>query len=114
MKVTCIGGAGAVTGSCYLIESEGARILVDCGMFQGGRQLEERNFLPFPFEPFSVSHLLLTHAHIDHTGLVPKLVKAGFNVLSFYSLKRLNSASSFRKEPSFSLTGTISLDKYPY
>ncbi len=78
MKVTCIGGAGTVTGSCFLIESEDVKILIDCGMFQGARQLEERNYLKFPFDPHTVSHLLLTHAHIDHSGLVPKLFKEGF------------------------------------
>jgi len=79
MKVTCVGGTGTVTGSNYLIEAEGVRILVDCGMFQGLRQLEERNYLDFPYDPQTVSHLLLTHAHIDHSGLIPKLVRHGFS-----------------------------------
>ncbi len=78
MKVTCIGGAGSVTGSCFLIEAEGEKILVDCGMFQGSRQLEERNYIKFPFDPHTVGNLLVTHAHIDHSGLVPKLFKEGF------------------------------------
>ncbi|MFH2013331.1 MAG: MBL fold metallo-hydrolase [Pseudomonadota bacterium] len=79
MKVTCVGAAETVTGSNYLIEAEGVKILVDCGMFQGSRQMEERNYLDFPYDPGTVSRLLLTHAHIDHSGLIPKLVRDGFS-----------------------------------
>ncbi|MEA2109019.1 MAG: MBL fold metallo-hydrolase [Pseudomonadota bacterium] len=78
MKITCCGAAGTVTGSNYLVEAEGVRLLVDCGMFQGTRQLEERNRLDFPYRPETITHLLLTHAHIDHSGLIPKLVHDGF------------------------------------
>lgn len=79
IKVTCLGGAGSVTGSSYLVEStNGKRVLVDCGMFQGGRMMENRNSADWGFDPGAISTLLLTHAHIDHSGRIPKLVKDGF------------------------------------
>lgn len=79
VKVTCLGGAGSVTGSCYLVESShGKRVLVDCGLFQGGRQMEARNWEDWAFDPKTIQALFLTHAHIDHSGKIPKLVKDGF------------------------------------
>jgi len=72
------GGARTVTGSCFLLQTNKLKILVDCGMFQGGRELRERNFKDFPFNPAEISALFLTHAHIDHSGLIPKLVRNGF------------------------------------
>jgi metallo-beta-lactamase family protein len=80
IKVTCLGGAGSVTGSSFLIESsEGERALVDCGLFQGGRQMESRNRGDWGFDPKDLNTLFLTHAHMDHSGKIPKLVKDGFN-----------------------------------
>ncbi|MGF1658962.1 MAG: MBL fold metallo-hydrolase [Rubrimonas sp.] len=73
------GGAGTVTGSCALIEHPGGRLMVDCGMFQGNRTTRELNYAAFPFDAAEVDHLLLTHAHIDHSGLIPKLALAGFD-----------------------------------
>lgn len=78
MKLTFYGAAGIVTGSCYLLEAAGKRILVDCGMFQGPKEVVKRNYEPFKFDPKKITHLLVTHAHIDHCGLIPKLVKYGF------------------------------------
>jgi len=79
VKVTCLGGAGSVTGSSYLVESaNGKSVLVDCGMFQGSVQMESRNLAGWGFEPGSLNTLFLTHAHIDHSGRIPKLVKDGF------------------------------------
>ena len=72
------GAAGTVTGSKYLIESDRARVLIDCGLFQGGRELRERNWQEPPFNAASLDAVLLTHAHIDHTGYLPRLVRHGF------------------------------------
>ena len=72
------GGVGTVTGSKYLIETEHARVLVDCGLFQGLKTLRERNWQEPPFDPRSLNAVLITHAHIDHTGYLPRLVRQGF------------------------------------
>lgn len=74
-----LGAAGTVTGSRYLVEAAGRRILVDCGLFQGLKQLRLRNWEPFPIEPARLSAVVLTHAHLDHTGYLPLLVRNGFN-----------------------------------
>ncbi|HUW26628.1 MAG TPA: MBL fold metallo-hydrolase [Gallionella sp.] len=79
MKVTFLGAAREVTGSCYLIETGTVRFLVDCGMFQGGRSAPARNRRPFGFRPRSLDFVLLTHAHIDHSGLLPRLTRENFN-----------------------------------
>jgi metallo-beta-lactamase family protein len=78
MKLSFHGADQSVTGSCHLIECAGKRILIDCGMFQGARELEEENAQPFGFDPASVDFLLLTHAHLDHCGRLPVLAKRGF------------------------------------
>lgn len=78
MKLTFAGAAGTVTGSCFHLEAGGQRILVDCGMFQGLPEMETRNLAPFPFDPKEVDWILLTHAHLDHLGLIPRLAREGF------------------------------------
>lgn len=78
MKLTFLGAAREVTGSSYLLEADGVRFLVDCGMFQGGRETRAKNSRAFSFDPATVDFVLLTHAHIDHSGLLPRLVALGF------------------------------------
>ncbi len=78
MKIRFIGGTGTVTGSKTLIESNGTRILIDCGLFQGLKQLRELNWEPLPVLPSSIDHVLLTHGHLDHCGWLPRLVSQGF------------------------------------
>ncbi|HOJ14913.1 MAG TPA: MBL fold metallo-hydrolase [Deltaproteobacteria bacterium] len=79
VRVTCLGSAGGVTGANFLVETpSGVKVLVDCGLFQGGRRMEMRNWREWDFEPDRVAALLLTHAHIDHSGRIPKLVRDGF------------------------------------
>jgi metallo-beta-lactamase family protein len=77
-SLTFWGGVGTVTGSKYLIDSGGSRVLVDCGLFQGHRELRERNWQDPPFDPAEIDAVLITHAHIDHTGYLPRLVAQGF------------------------------------
>ena len=77
-NITFQGAAKTVTGSCHLVESAGCRFLIDCGMMQGGQEADEHNENAFPFDAASIDFVLLTHAHIDHSGLLPKLAARGF------------------------------------
>lgn len=79
IKLTFLGGVGTVTGSKYLLEADGLRVLVDCGLFQGYKQLRLRNWEPLPVDPKTIDLVVLTHAHLDHSGYLPLLVKNGFD-----------------------------------
>lgn len=78
MKIKFCGAASGVTGSCHLLTTEDHKILLDCGQFQGGKAQEALNYEPFPFEPSEIECVILSHAHIDHCGRLPLLVKRGF------------------------------------
>src|SRR3989337_1470886 len=77
MKLSFHGADQGVTGSWHLLEGGGGRVLIDCGLFQGGRELAEENAEPFGFEPASIDYVLLTHAHLDHCGRLPLLARRG-------------------------------------
>ncbi|HEU5286600.1 MAG TPA: MBL fold metallo-hydrolase [Sphingomicrobium sp.] len=78
MRLTSLGGAGTVTGSKHLVEHDGRRLLVDCGLFQGPRELRELNWKPLSVPASSIDAVVLTHAHLDHSGYLPRLVRDGF------------------------------------
>ncbi len=85
MKITFLGAAETVTGSRYLLTHNGKKILVDCGLFQGHKEMRQRNWAQFPIDPRTIDALVLTHAHLDHTGYIPLLVKNGFSGKIFCS-----------------------------
>lgn len=78
MKLSFHGADRGVTGSCHLVECAGKRVLIECGLYQGGRELDEENSAAFGFDPQAIDYVLLTHAHLDHRGRLPLLVKRGF------------------------------------
>ena len=78
MKVTFLGAARTVTGSCFMIEAAGARFAIDCGMHQGNKAIEARNLNTGIYKPDKIDFILLTHAHIDHSGLLPRLAREGY------------------------------------
>lgn len=78
MRISFYGATREVTGSCYLVETKRARVLVDCGMFQGSKFVEAKNFQPFGFDASTIDAVIVTHAHLDHVGRLPKLIKEGF------------------------------------
>lgn len=98
MKITCIGGVGTVTGSKTLVETNGLRILIDCGQFQGLKYLRELNWEPLPILPSTIDIVLLTHGHLDHCGWLPRLVNQGF------------SGKIYCTDPTVSITKLILLD----
>lgn len=77
-SLTYLGATQTVTGSKYLLEAAGERLMIDCGLFQGRKELRLRNWNPFPVDPSSIHWVVLTHAHLDHTGYLPRLVRDGF------------------------------------
>lgn len=79
MQLTFLGATGTVTGSRFLIDHNGSRLLIDCGMFQGPKSLRSKNWEPFPVDPASIDAVVLTHAHIDHSGYLPVLARDGFS-----------------------------------
>ena len=77
-RITFCGGAGSVTGSNFLLEADGKKILVDCGLTQGIRLADDINWEPFPYDAKEIDILFVSHAHIDHLGRIPKLLSEGF------------------------------------
>jgi metallo-beta-lactamase family protein len=90
VKITFHGGAGTVTGANFLMEIDGKKILVDCGLTQGFKEDDDINWDPFPYDPKDIDFLFITHAHIDHIGRIPKLIEEGFNGI-IYSTKPTKS-----------------------
>lgn len=93
MKLRFLGATRTVTGSFFVLETAQTRMAVDCGLFQGSKELKERNYKDFPVDPQSIDLVILTHAHIDHTGLIPKLCKHGFKGPIYCSEPTLELAS---------------------
>ncbi|MCX7634944.1 MAG: MBL fold metallo-hydrolase, partial [Syntrophales bacterium] len=79
MKVQCLGAARTVTGSCFVVETGGHRFAVDCGLHQGGSEMERRNRQTVLYRPSELEFIIVTHAHMDHSGLLPRIVAGGFN-----------------------------------
>jgi metallo-beta-lactamase family protein len=86
MKISFLGATKIVTGSNFLIETKNSKFLIDCGMFQGSKSIDRMNYQPFSFNPNEIDFIILSHAHIDHSGRIPKLIKEGFKG-SIYSTK---------------------------
>jgi metallo-beta-lactamase family protein len=93
VDIQFLGATRTVTGSSYLLRFNDKQVLIDCGLFQGGREMEELNYLGFHYAPRDIDYVLLTHAHIDHSGLIPRLYKLGFNgkVVTTHATKDLCS-----------------------
>ena len=91
MRVTFLGGTETVTGSKFLVETEHSRILIDCGLFQGYKWLRERNWQPLDLDVDELDAVILTHAHLDHSGYIPVLYKQGFRgpVFTHHATKNL-------------------------
>jgi len=97
-KLTFLGAAGCVTGSKYLVEAAGKKLLVDCGLFQGTDDLKDRNWKPLPVDPKTIDYLVLTHAHLDHTGWLPVLVRDGYSRTIFANPATIELAGLLLKD----------------
>jgi metallo-beta-lactamase family protein len=97
-KLTFLGAAGCVTGSKYLVEAAGKRLLVDCGIFQGSDDLKDRNWKPLPVDPKTIDYAVLTHAHLDHTGWLPCLVRDGYRGSIFANQATIELATLLLKD----------------
>src|ERR1044072_3685557 len=82
-RVSVLGAAGTVAGSRFLVETDGRRVLIDCGLFQGKSELKQKNWAPLGVDPKALDAVILTHAHIDHTGYLPRLAQQGFSAPVF-------------------------------
>jgi len=98
VKIHFLGGSGTVTGSKFLVETPELNFLIDCGLFQGIKSLRELNWKDFPFDPNNIDLILLTHAHLDHTGYLPKLVKQGYKNPILGTLPTLGIAAVILKD----------------
>ncbi|MGE4057872.1 MAG: MBL fold metallo-hydrolase, partial [Sphingomonadales bacterium] len=96
-----LGAAGTVTGSKHLLELDGRRILIDCGLFQGLKNLRELNWAKFPVDPRSIEAIILTHAHLDHSGYLPKLVRDGLRGQIYSSHATRDVAEIILKDSGF-------------
>jgi metallo-beta-lactamase family protein len=97
-KLTFLGAAGCVTGSKYLVEAAGKRLLVDCGIFQGSNELKDRNWNPLPIAPKTIDYAVLTHAHLDHTGWLPCLVRDGYRGPIFANQATIELSTTLLKD----------------
>ena len=113
MKLTFLGAAKEVTGSCYLLEAAKTKILVDCGMWQGEKFTEDRNYNPFPFPAQEINYVILTHAHLDHCGRIPKLYKDGFNGKILATHATVDFAQLMLKDSAHVIKEEAELGGYP-
>ena len=97
-KLTFLGAAGCVTGSRYVVEAAGKRLLIDCGIFQGSDELKDRNWKPLPVDPKTIDYAVLTHAHLDHTGWLPCLVRDGYRGSIFANQATIELATILLKD----------------